>query len=409
MGTEPDKGGINHQNLAAMRQIFENKSVGRVLVSDYTTRAEFVLPDLTLIMGEAKYEVLNQDIQEGLGNILIGESKYSDTELKLKLFFERLEKGKEQFLREFLQPEVDRLCKEFGFRKVPQIHFQRQDVINSEKLQKLVTRMMELGVLTPEQGIDTIHKGEFPAVDTMREAQLQWREEKLEGLYAPLVSSQNFFDPMAENEAIQAMEEMEKDMADMQRMGVPRPQSDENAKIKPEPPEPSGRPSDQGGRGGEPQDRNKGGGRRAGTYVDRLGRRRRYPQRRTPTSPTVSAPTGGRPVGQASIEECYSTDALVDLCFDIRDFEKRSVELYKEELDELSEAQHQTIADICSKVVKCYEPPEWDEALASIKKHPKKLLKTHTQPIIIEIAEAHQLDDYSAALLYHTIPVVDED
>jgi len=415
MGTEPDKGGINHNNLAAMRQIFENKSVGRVLVSDYTTQAEFVLPDLTLIMGEAKYEVLNKDIQEGLGNILIGESKYSDTELKLKLFFQRLEKGKEQFLREFLQPEVDRLCKEFGFRKIPQIHFQKEDVINSEKLQKLVIRMMELGVLTPEQGIDTIHKGEFPAVDTMKEAQLELREEKLEGLYAPLTASQNFFDPMAENDAIKLCEQMELEMQQMQREGVPRPDpSDPNAPLKKEPKEPTGRPSDGGGRGGDPQDKNRGGGRRSGTYVDRIGRRRRYPRRRTPTSqspnsPTVSAPSGGRPVGQAS--EVYSSDALVELCFDIRKFQDRSVEKYKElkASDELSEEQEKMIGDLCLKVVKSFEIPEWDDAFASTVKDINRLKVMHTQPIIIEIAEAHQLDDYSAALLYHTIPVIEDE
>ena len=393
MGNEPDKGGINHNNLAAMQQIFENKSVGRVLVSDYTTQAQFILPDLTLIMGEQKYEVLNRDIQEGLGNLLTGESKYSDTELKLKLFFQRLEAGKEQFLREFLQPEVDRLCKEFGFRKVPEIHLKKEDVINSEKLQKLVTRMMELGVLTPEQGIDTIHKGEFPAVETMREAQLQLREEKLEGLYAPLVSSQNFFDPMTENEAVQNARQME-------REGVPNPQ------IKKEPPEPSGRPSDQGGRGGNTKDRNKGGSRRAGTYVDRIGRRRRYPDRRTPT---VSSPSGGRPVGQAAT--MFSVSDMMDVVEKIKGFQKRGVELYKASVgSDLNEAQEKVVCDLCMSVIKGYEDLEWEEALANIIDHPKDYLtELHTQGIILEIGEEHQLDDYAASILYHSIPVIEED
>ena len=72
MGAEPDKGGINHKALGAMQNIFKNQSVGRVLVSDHTTKAEFVIPDLKKVMGAEKYQVLNQDIQEGLQNMLIG-------------------------------------------------------------------------------------------------------------------------------------------------------------------------------------------------------------------------------------------------------------------------------------------------------------------------------------------------
>ena len=77
MGAEPDKGGVNHKALSAMQNIFKNQSVGRVLVSDYTTKAEFVIPDLKKVMGAEKYQVLDQDIKDGLQNILIGDSKYA--------------------------------------------------------------------------------------------------------------------------------------------------------------------------------------------------------------------------------------------------------------------------------------------------------------------------------------------
>jgi hypothetical protein len=51
MGNEPDKGGVNHKNLAAMQKIFRNQSVGRVLVSDYTTKANFIIPDINKVVG----------------------------------------------------------------------------------------------------------------------------------------------------------------------------------------------------------------------------------------------------------------------------------------------------------------------------------------------------------------------
>ena len=64
MGAEPEKGGINHNNVRAMQQLFQNESVGRVLVSDYTTKADFIIPDINKVVGAQKYEVINQDIKE---------------------------------------------------------------------------------------------------------------------------------------------------------------------------------------------------------------------------------------------------------------------------------------------------------------------------------------------------------
>ena len=66
MGADPDKGGINPNNVKAMQKLFQNESVGRVLVSDYTTKADFVIPDINKVVGPSKYEVINQDIKEGL-------------------------------------------------------------------------------------------------------------------------------------------------------------------------------------------------------------------------------------------------------------------------------------------------------------------------------------------------------
>jgi len=106
MGAEPDKGGVNHKALAAMQNIFKNQSVGRVLVSDYTTKAEFVIPDLKKVMGAEKYLILDQDIKEGLQNMLIGESKYSQGDLKMKAFLNRLNISRELFLKEFYNQKL---------------------------------------------------------------------------------------------------------------------------------------------------------------------------------------------------------------------------------------------------------------------------------------------------------------
>lgn len=56
MGDTPDNGGINQKNLEAMQTLFENQSVGRVLIADYTTKAQFVIPDIGNLIGPQKYE-----------------------------------------------------------------------------------------------------------------------------------------------------------------------------------------------------------------------------------------------------------------------------------------------------------------------------------------------------------------
>ena len=193
MGAEPDKGGVNHKALAAMQNIFKNQSVGRVLVSDYTTKADFVIPDLRKVIGPEKYEILNRDIQEGLQNVLIGDNKYADGQLKMKVFIQRLEESRQQFLRDFLQPEIRRICKAAGMRSWPEAKFVKTDTLDNSDMTKLATRMMELGVLTPQQGMEVIHTGEFPKSEDMGKAQEEFKEHREEGHYLPLVNSINLY------------------------------------------------------------------------------------------------------------------------------------------------------------------------------------------------------------------------
>ena len=186
MGNEPEKGGINHQNLKAMQEIFKNKSVGRVLVSDYTTKAEFVIPDLQKVMGKEKYDVLNQDIREGLNNILLGESKYADTEIKLKIFLQRIEEVRERFIKDFLQAEINTVCETMGLKRPPQIEFKRTDALNYADMQRLIARMVELGILTPNEGMDVIDKGIFQTSEELGLDQSKFVSERKKGYWSPL-------------------------------------------------------------------------------------------------------------------------------------------------------------------------------------------------------------------------------
>ena len=117
MGTDPEKGGINQRNLAAMQQLFQNESVGRVLISDYTTKAEFVVPRISELMDPKKYEVFDRDINLGLNNILVGGEKFANLVSKVELFLSRLHAGRRAFVNNFLKPEIKRIAKIYDMVK----------------------------------------------------------------------------------------------------------------------------------------------------------------------------------------------------------------------------------------------------------------------------------------------------
>jgi hypothetical protein len=187
MGAKPDDGGINAKNLQAMQSLFLNESVGRVLVSDYTTKADFVIPDLRKVVGPDKYEIVNQDIKEGLQNIIVGDERYSNTQVKAEIFLERLKEARNAFLNDFLQPQIKLVCQNLGFRDYPKAQFEEIDIKDEVQLQRVVTRLLELGVLTPEQGINAIKTGIYPKTDELKSAQEVYSGEREDGLYNPLV------------------------------------------------------------------------------------------------------------------------------------------------------------------------------------------------------------------------------
>ena len=187
MGAEPDKGGINPANMTAMQNLFMNESVGRVLVSDYTTKADFVIPDLKKVVGKEKYEVLNEDIKEGLMNVMLGNEKYNGQSAKISFFMERLKEARNAFLNDVLQPEIVRISKDLGFRAWPTAKFTEIDMKDETQYMRTISRLMEVGILTPEQGIESINNGKLPNIADLPSAQERFVSEREKGYYNPIV------------------------------------------------------------------------------------------------------------------------------------------------------------------------------------------------------------------------------
>ena len=101
-----------------------------------------------------------------------------------------------------------------GFRNYPTARFKEVDTKDSTQTQRVATRLMELGLITPEQGMDVINKGVFPEAEQIGKSQDKFVEERKKGYYNPIVGGV----PMVEFEE----EEEEKQNTETQKVpGTP--------------------------------------------------------------------------------------------------------------------------------------------------------------------------------------------
>lgn len=190
-GAPPNEGGINQKNLIALQTLFENESVGRVLIADYTTKAEFVVPKIADLLDAKKYEIFDKDINIGLNNILVGGEKFANQSTKVDVFLARLEQGRQAFLNDFLIPEVKRIAKNLGFKNYPTPYFEEMTLKDDSIKDRVYTRLLELGVLTPKEAFDAMETGKLPDEETSLTNQKEFKELKDEGLYSPLIGGGN--------------------------------------------------------------------------------------------------------------------------------------------------------------------------------------------------------------------------
>lgn len=186
-GAEPDKGGVNQANIRSLQNLFQNESIGRVLVADYTTKAEFVIPKIADIMNPQKYEELDKDINLGLNNILVGGEKFANQSTKTEVFLARLEHGRKIFLNEFLIPEVRRISKSLGFRNYPIPYYDDVKLKNNDLRDKVFVRLAELGLLTPDEVFSALETGRLPDPEQLQEDQQDYKKNRDSGIYQPLI------------------------------------------------------------------------------------------------------------------------------------------------------------------------------------------------------------------------------
>jgi len=354
MGNTPDKGGINPHNLQAMQSLFSNESIGRVLVSDYTTKAEFVIPDLNRVLGPEKYQIVDQDIKEALQNVVVGSERYSNTQVKAQIFLERLKEARNTFINDFLQPQIKLVCQNLGFRKYPTVRFQEIDLKDEVQLQRVTTRLMELGILTPEQGIQTIKTGIYPEQREVGSGQEEYLQDRQKGLYSPLVGGQPL--PLSEEEKEEQMEMEQMKMDHQQKVQESINNNPNNQ-------------NDQSPNKNTPQQQ----GRPAGTVKQ----------------DNVSV------ADRKSIQETiYQTEQL----FSFAQKQMRKINNIKR----LSKEKKSLLDELCKSVIISSEKDQWEENIKACIEDFENISKLSTLPGISEAAHENDMELYPSALYYHS-------
>ena len=187
MGAEPTKGGVNPEHIKIFQELLANNAVGRAIVADYTTKGEWLVPDLMKILDPKKYEILNQDIREALGSLIFDDAKFANGFIKTRIFVEKLEESRNCFLGEFLTKEIKRISQTLGFKSYPTAKFASINLKDEAELARVTTRLIELGALTVAEGFEMLDSGKLPTEEESIENQKKFKALKDQDLYEPLV------------------------------------------------------------------------------------------------------------------------------------------------------------------------------------------------------------------------------
>ena len=363
MGAEPDKGGVNQAHINAMQQFFQNESVARVLIADYTTKAEWKIPDIANLLDPKKYATVDKDIKEGLNNLLISsDDKFSNASVKIEVFVERLRQARQSFINEFLLPEMKNIAQELGFKSYPVPYFEDIDLKDNLEYAKVYTRLAELGVLTPTEALESIDNGRLPSKEESLENQEEFRKYKDKGFYEPIVGG-----PFSQKKL------QEDGFKNQQKMATEQRTSDEKKHSK------------------------------------ELKHKENNPEIYKQPQPIQVSSPAGRPSGTKSpkkpgrIGASYSLAKIKDniIISSQLDTEVEKALKNKFKIKELNDSQKE-IAVLMANSIRVNQTPEnWLKAVENYSSNPIDPNPEINQEVD-EIACEHQVNEFLASLLYHS-------
>lgn len=345
--TQGDKemGPPTEKNQKILREIFENGSVGRTLIADYTTNVDFKIPQIGDILDPKKYEVVDRDIRYGLNNVLFGDEKFSNTSVKLDVFFKRIEYSRQEFMTRFVNRQIEQISKEMRFKSVPKANWRNLNMKdNSAVLSRVYTRLLELGAITPQEAIEAIRDNRLPNSEDLISNQEEYKKQKDAGMFVPLLNNNPAMLEIAKTKSTEAAKE---------------------AKLTGKP---TGRPPGASG---------------------------------TPKSPSKSAPIGKKTVAsyQFSIASIPATLKERDnLCVLV------GSELCKKyKVKKLNASQKQIAEDLADLIVGSELKADWEKKIKQYIDNPvSNVSENEVAKDIFDIASYHGVTDKEAAILFHS-------
>ena len=183
-------GGINPRNIQTLQDIFRNRTLGRVLVADHSTKGQWLVPDISEILGPEKYVQVEKDIRDGLQSIMYGDDRDKPASIlvKARIYIEKMADGQRAFLNNFLIPEIKEICESMNFKNVPDVEFEKIDLDDKSQRERLFVRLLELGVLSPSEIIEAIESGILPDSDANIVNQKLYKPLRDSGLFQPLLA-----------------------------------------------------------------------------------------------------------------------------------------------------------------------------------------------------------------------------
>lgn len=189
MGAKPDEGGINYQNINNLQALLSNSTVARYLVADYTTKGEFLTPDIGEILGKQKYEVVENDIYTGLNYVLLSGEKFANKMTALKVFLAKVRYGQNLFIRDVLKPIIANVSEQLGFKNYPEPYFEYVSIDDDTEFNRLVVRLAEIGHMTPKEVLDYFDTGKLPLWEESIENQQEFADYRDDNLYQPITGN----------------------------------------------------------------------------------------------------------------------------------------------------------------------------------------------------------------------------
>ena len=343
--TEHDKTTVNGNTMAQVQTLFNTGSITRTLVADYTTKAQWIVPDINKILGEEKYKSIDRQINIGLNAIFFDSSeKFANTSIKVQIFVEKLKEARKVFIKKFLQPEINRVCKIINAKAAPEAHFEDISLKDELQFSKLTLAMYSAGLLTPEEAFDHIETGKLPTVDESLENQKKFAEQKEQNLYAPVLGG--------------SVELQRKQTESNIELGKEELQIQKNA------PKPAGRP--------------------AGT--------------KAPQSSKKVKPIGASTETEA--EEKYSFAALKDLSWSVSELQDETEKALRKrfKVKELDENQVASARNLVEAIICNESQDNWKDSLKQYLKSPKEINEEVAREVD-DICVRHSIPSYAAAII----------